>query len=349
MIEAYPTQSGYVSVEGSNFGCQASDSIYITVNALPEMQIIAPDAICMGDTVTISATGSDSLLWMNTDLLTCPSCAENEVSPSQQTVFMVGGWNGECYGTTSFVMDVQEVPVASVFGDTLVCAFNEAELFAMGGDAYIWSNGQTASSIIVAPGETTIYQVVALSGICSDTSMITVEAIPLPQIVTNSDTTISLGGQVQLFATGGVNYSWSPAVDLSCTSCANPIAIPSESITYCVEALSDRGCSDTTCVRIEVIDECETFFIPNAFAPERGGDALNDCFRPFGEECFASMRMRVFDRWGELVFESTDFESCWDGNYQGKKVNSGVFVYYFDAVLINGDPFYRKGNVTVIR
>jgi gliding motility-associated-like protein len=349
VIEAYPTQSGYINVEGSNLGCESRDSIYINVYALPEMQIIAPDAICMGETVTISAIGSDSLMWMNADILGCPTCPEIEVSPIEQTVFMVGGWNDQCYGTTSFVMDVQEVPVASTYGDTLVCAYSSADLFAMGGESYIWSTGETTAAISVEPGETTVYQVVAISGICSDTALITVEALPLPQITSNNDTTISLGGQVQLFATGGVNYSWSPATDLSCTACANPIAIPSESITYCVEALSDRGCSDTACVRIEVIDECETFFIPNAFAPERGGDEMNDCFRPFGDECFTSMRMRVFDRWGEMVFESTDFESCWDGTYQGKKVNSGVFVYYFDGVLINGNPFYRKGNVTVIR
>jgi gliding motility-associated-like protein len=179
--------------------------------------------------------------------------------------------------------------------------------------------------------------------------MITVEAIPLPQVSTHNDTTITLGGEVQLFATGGINYSWSPVTELSCSICPNPLATPSESITYCVTALSELGCTDSACVRIEVTDECETFFIPNAFAPERGGHEMNDCLRPYGEECFISMRLRVFDRWGELVFESVGFEDCWDGNYQGKKVNSGVFVYYFDGMLINGDPFYRKGNVTVIR
>jgi len=299
IIEAYPSTSGYISVIGANQGCEGMDSIYVTVNAAPALQIVAPDAICFGDSVSIVANGADSLMWMNEDILTCLNCPENMVSPTETTVFTVGGWNGSC--------------------------------------------------ISVEPSETTVYQVIALSGICADTTVITVEAIPLPQITTNNDTTITLGGQVQLFATGGVNYSWSPADDLSCTVCADPLAIPSESMTYCVQALSEFGCTDTACLRIEVTDECETFFIPNAFAPERGGHELNDCFRPFGEECFASMRMRVFDRWGELVFESTGFEECWDGNYQGKKVNSGVFVYYFDGVLINGDPFYRKGNVTVIR
>jgi gliding motility-associated-like protein len=349
VIEAYPTTDGYISVSGSNQGCSATDSIYVTVNALPVMEIIAPDAICMGDSVVISAGGADSILWLNNDYLTCLTCADNTVSPSESTMFTVGGFNGQCYGSTSFTMEVQALPVASLFGDTLVCAFSPAQLYAAGGESYLWSTGETTSAISVELGETTVYQVVAISGICADTTTITVEAIPLPQIVTNNDTTITLGGEVQLFATGGVNYSWSPAEDLSCTLCANPLAIPGESITYCVEALSEFGCTDSACVRIEVSNECETFFIPNAFAPERGGHELNDCFRPFGDECFASMRMRVFDRWGELVFESTSFDDCWDGTYQGKKVNSGVFVYYFDGTLINGDPFYRKGNVTVIR
>jgi gliding motility-associated-like protein len=348
-VEISPVDDAWVVLTGSNQACSARDSIYFTVNPLPQLEIEAPDAICIGDSVAISGSGAEDLLWLPNDFISCDDCADIVVSPSESTVFTLTGSNGQCFGSTSFTMEVQAVPVASVFGDTLVCANSPAQLYAAGGESYTWSTGQTGSSISVEPLETTVYQLVVLSGICYDTTYITVEAIPLPDVNTNNDTTITLGGQVQLIATGGEEYSWSPATDLSCSTCFNPIAIPSETTVYCVEAISDRGCADTACVKIEVTDECETFFIPNAFAPERGGHEMNDCFRPFGEECFASMRLRVFDRWGELVFESSSFEDCWDGNYQGKKVNSGVFVYYFDGVLINGEPFFRKGNVTVIR
>lgn len=349
IVDIAPLDDAWVTVIGTGLACSARDSIYLTVNPAPALEIVAPNAICMGDSVTISASGADSLFWMPNEFISCASCDEITVSPAQSTVFTLSGYNGQCFGTTSLAMEVQEVPVSEVYGDTLVCAYSPADLFVLGGTTYVWSTGDTVSAISVEPGETTIYTVVAISGICSDTSFITVEAIPLPQIDAGNDTLITLGGEVQLNATGGINYVWSPATDLSCTNCANPLAIPAESITYCVEGIAESGCSDTSCLRIEVSDECETFFIPNAFAPETGGHEMNDCFRVFGEECFGSMRIRIFDRWGELVYESTEFGDCWDGNYQGKKVNTGVFVYYFDGVLLNGEPFYRKGNVTVIR
>ena len=349
VVEAYPTEDALVVVTGQGLACAARDSIYITVNPAPAMEILAPEAICLGDSVEIFATGADSIFWMANDFIDCGNCTQTIVSPTEATVFTVNGYNGQCFGTSSWSMQVQEVPVSNVYGDTLICAYSPAELFAIGGTTYVWSTGDTTSAIQIEPGETTVYSVIALSGICSDTAFITVQAIPLPQIDAGNDTIISLGSDVQLNATGGVNYEWTPATDLSCTTCANPLATPSESITYCVEGIAASGCSDTSCVRIEVSLDCETFFIPNAFAPEQGGDEMNDCFHAFGEECFVSMRLRVFDRWGELVFEADDFGACWDGTYQGKKLNSGVFVYYFDAVLVNGDPFYRKGNVTLIR
>jgi len=349
MVDIAPMEDSWVVLTGSNEACFARDSIYFTVNAPPDLDIVAPNAICLGDSALISVSGSDSIVWSNDELIGCTNCIENIIRPSESEELIVGGWNGECYSTVSFEIEVQVPPSASVFGDTQVCASNPAELFADGGDSYTWSTGQTGSAITVNPGQTSIYYVVALSGICTDTAMITVEATPLPQIITSGDTTITLGGQAQLQVQGGINYYWSPSSTLSCEACDNPIASPSETTTYCVQAMSDFGCESTSCLKVEVIDECQSFFIPNAFAPERGGHEMNDCFHVFGEECFADMRLRVFDRWGEMVFEASSFDDCWDGNYQGRKVDAGVFVYYFDGTLVNGESFTRKGNVTVIR
>jgi hypothetical protein len=226
-----PLDDAWVTVIGTGLACSARDSIYLTVNPAPALEIVAPNAICMGDSVTISASGADSLFWMPNVFISCASCDEITVSPAQSTVFTLSGYNGQCFGTTSLAMEVQEVPVSEVYGDTLVCAYSPADLFVFGGTTYVWSTGDTASAISVEPGETTIYTVVAISGICFDTSFITVEAIPLPQIDAGNDTLITLGGEVQLNATGGINYVWSPATDLSCTNCANPLAIPADSIT----------------------------------------------------------------------------------------------------------------------
>jgi gliding motility-associated-like protein len=349
LVEIAPMDDAWVVLTGSNAACSARDSIYFTVNSKPELDVSFPAAICLGDSALISVTGADSILWQNTDLISCAACSENIIRPTESEEIVVSGWNGECASTVSFEMAVQLPPLASVFGDTQVCASTPALLFAEGGESYVWSTGESGSAITVNPGQTSLYYVVALSGICSDTAMITVEATPLPQITASGDTTINLGGQAQLFAAGGLNYYWTPSADLSCESCASPVASPSETTTFCVEATSAFGCEASACLKVEVIDECQSFFIPNAFAPESGGHEMNDCFHVFGEECFTEMRLRVFDRWGEMVYEANSFDDCWNGLYQEKKVDPGVFIYYFDATLVNGDSFTRKGNVTVIR
>lgn len=79
------------------------------------------------------------------------------------------------------------------------------------------------------------------------------------------------------------------------------------------------------------------FFIPNAFTPN--GDANNDIFRVRGEQ-IRELLVRVYDRWGEKVFETTTPGKGWDGTYKGKKVNPGVFVYYVESVCFNNEKFF---------
>jgi gliding motility-associated-like protein len=118
---------------------------------------------------------------------------------------------------------------------------------------------------------------------------------------------------------------------------------------FCVTGRNDFGCADTACVKVEVRKVCDTFFIPDAFAPETGGAEANDCFRAYGNDCFKEMTLTVFDRWGHAIFETSNWEDCWDGTHNDKKLNTGVYVYLFKATLLNGDNFLVKGNVTLIR
>jgi gliding motility-associated-like protein len=95
--------------------------------------------------------------------------------------------------------------------------------------------------------------------------------------------------------------------------------------------------------------ECETFFAPNVFAPAEGGHTENDCYKIYGTECFDTFKLSIYNRWGEVVFESENKEDCWDGTYRGQEVDSGVFVYQLDGVLVTGQEFARKGNITLVR
>lgn len=90
----------------------------------------------------------------------------------------------------------------------------------------------------------------------------------------------------------------------------------------------------------------EAYAIPNAFTPN--GDGLNDCFgiRKWGDA--RNVYFAIYNRWGDLVFETRDMNECWDGNYKGKQANAGNYVFYVIADTPCG-KMNKKGNVVLIR
>lgn len=157
---------------------------------------------------------------------------------------------------------------------------------------------------------------------------------------------------LQAVAAQGSNFVWSPPLYLSSVSAANPISTPQQTITYEVLITDGDGCSNRDTITIRVMDiVCgEPFiFIPNAFTPNGDGD--NDYFKPYAPPALiTSMYFAVFDRWGEIIYESTNInDQGWDGTYRGKLLAPDVYVYFFEATCLNQDTYNQKGNVTLIR
>lgn len=166
--------------------------------------------------------------------------------------------------------------------------------------------------------------------------------------VTASPTSIQVdaGDTVQLFATGATNYSWSPATGLSCTNCPNPIASPTETTVYTVTGTDDFGCSGEATVTILIQTVCGDIFIPTIFSPNKDGN--NDLQCVMGN-CIATMKYSIYDRWGEKVFETEMQSECWDGTFRGKALNSGVYAFKFNAILIDGTVIEQSGNLTLVK
>ena len=174
---------------------------------------------------------------------------------------------------------------------------------------------------------------------------IDVVVIQPPAVTVSNDTTINMGDIVQLLASGAILYNWEPANQLSCFDCADPIAAPNETIEYCVTGW-ENNCADTACVLINVLINCGEVYVPSAFSPNDDGE--NDYLCVYGN-CFEKLTFKIYNRWGEVVFESSETGICWDGNWKGKKLNSAVFVYLLDGVLITGENIEKKGNISLIR
>ena len=157
---------------------------------------------------------------------------------------------------------------------------------------------------------------------------------------------IESGNTVDLVATGGTNYSWSPSIGLSCSNCPNPTASPTETTTYTVIISDDNGCQTTASVTVTVESSCVDIFVPTIFSPNNDGN--NDIMCVYGS-CISAINFEVFNRWGEKVFETTDPEACWDGKQNGKELNSGVYIFKVVVLLNDGNEIIESGNITLVK
>ncbi|MEM8523810.1 MAG: gliding motility-associated C-terminal domain-containing protein [Bacteroidota bacterium] len=186
---------------------------------------------------------------------------------------------------------------------------------------------------------------------CSITREITIEVGEQPQIdsLIADDYTIVLGQSTNLRILGGdPNYTYTWFDDTSLGSPTREVE-PMQTTTYTVEIMSEDGCIIIRTVTVEVLDlPCEEpyIFIPNAFTPN--GDGNNDVIRVEGPH-IEELRLEIYNRWGELVFETDDVDGEWDGTYRGEIAEGRVFGYVLMVRCIGGDTFEKKGNITLLR
>ncbi|PKP01290.1 MAG: hypothetical protein CVU11_15700, partial [Bacteroidetes bacterium HGW-Bacteroidetes-6] len=340
-ITVNPTTTTTYTVTGTDGTCSNTSSFDVVVNPLPSIGISGISAICEGDNTTLSGTGGTSYEWS-----TLETTNSIVVAPLSTQTYTVTGTDGTCSNTSSTTVTVNSVPVAAITGDTIVCAGDVTILTASGGTGYLWSNAATSTSVSVSPSVNQYYYVTVSNGPCSDVDSVFVTVNPLPVADAGNDTTIYLGTSVNLLGTGGLLYSWTPPDGLSCTDCSNPVATPDQTTLYTLVVTDANGCSSSDDVLITVEYNCGDVFVPTAFSPN--ADGYNDVFVVRGN-CIETITFKIFDRWGEKVYETTIPGEGWDGEFQGQPVNGGVYSYYYSGTLITGDIITGKGNVTLIR
>ncbi len=173
---------------------------------------------------------------------------------------------------------------------------------------------------------------------------------------------IALGDSVQLhpFHTNGVGdiyFEWIAPYEgtLNCSSgdptCFNPWSVTQDMIIYELYGVDENGCEDTDQITVRVIKDRQVH-VPTGFSPNN--DGVNDVLIVHGKEGTIIRVFRVYDRWGDLVFEAKDFDindhsAGWDGTFKGEKMNPGVFVWYLEAEYIDGLKDIYKGNTTLLK
>lgn len=182
---------------------------------------------------------------------------------------------------------------------------------------------------------------------CSDTFQVHIIVKPLPPVnILNNDTTIKYGQSVQLLASGAYLYTWSPVASLSDPNIANPVASPVEPTVYTVVGLGNNGCRNYDSVKVN-IDYRDNLFVPSAFTPN--GDGKNDEFKVVNLTFQKVTEFRVFNRWGQEIFSTTDGRKGWDGTWKGVAQELGTYHYVIRVSFPDGYVETYKGDVTLVR
>jgi gliding motility-associated-like protein len=162
------------------------------------------------------------------------------------------------------------------------------------------------------------------------------------------DTIAAIDEPVQLTAHGQANvtYQWTPAIGLNNGTIRNPVATLDRDQRYSLYAVTDKGCDSRSSILIKRYLGPD-IYIPTAFTPNK--DGKNDVLKAFPVGMKLFKYFAVYNRYGELVFKTTDHEVGWDGKYKGKEMSTATFVFVSEAIDYKGKPFIKKGTVTVIR
>jgi len=262
--------------------------------------------------------------------------------------------NSGCIGTTSVTITE---PTQIILSETIIpssCTNDNGSVSVVvsggtGPYTYTWSpSGQTGTSISNLAPESTPSLAVSDAQDCATsesylipgTGTINVTATPI-------STTILEGQSVIMNAFGATSYEWSPPDDLSCPTCASTSASPTATTLYTVTGTAPNGCTGQAEVMIYVTEVCGEIYIPTIFSPA-SLNTENKQACVYGN-CIAELDYSIYDRWGQIVFQTKDQNACWDGKYKGKELNAGVFAYKLTIKLQNGDFVIRSGNLTLLK
>lgn len=354
--------SGWYTLTASYPTClPMPDSFYVEVQPVPQVNIGPDRVICTYDTIQMQGSvmpenyPNYTYDWTPGMDLT-DSTAQNPVFSGNNAVpemSLVVTTPLGCRGADTMLINVfgGDFMVVNPI-DTGSCQPVQIPLSASGANTYTWSPGYGLSATNIAdpvatPNTSTDYQLIGSktygSHVCYDTQMVAVNVYP--NAIINMPDSVQLwpGESYQMNPEGNGSYfTWFPPSGLSASNISNPVASPEVRTRYFVTALTEQGCMIKD--SIDILINTETVLdAPNAFSPSSGD------FKIVKRGIATLQYFRVYNRWGNKVFETTNIDKGWDGTYNGVAQPLGVYVYSIDATTSTGMPFRKDGSVTLLR
>ena len=365
----------FTVVASTIFGCTSSAQIEIAEPDLEDIQVTSvsgSEIYCEGETVTlIASTDSlnvNDLQWLDANGNTIGLSDTLVIFPSgNNSYFVEGSTDDGCAIEGAFTVTQSGVE-SEISGPTSICQGEEGTLestILQGEDVtYLWEpteaivGSNTGPNINILPNSAnTVYSLTTINGDgCESTSLYTVSLLSVGSIEISADPDeIFFGQSTQLMISPdlpGYTYEWSPSEDFDDPFSANPIVTPSESgeQIYEVTVTSPDGCVDVFTYVLNVREvQCriENFYVPNMFTPN--GDGHNDTFEVY-TNAVDEFRLQVFDRWGEMVFDSEISNTkAWNGTLDGIELAPDVYGYCVSVNCNEGEEFVKTGNLTLMK
>lgn len=341
--------------------CTTTQAIIVAVDNIITLEAGADHSICEGRSQQLFATSNAlGFSWTPAASLDNSAIRNPVATPVVTTRYYITASMGICSRTDSVTVFVKPAPIANAGPDQTICYGQNTRLNGSGGTAYYWSpSGNLDNARIASPtarqlnGSIYYYLHVSDANGCNSLKRDTVHiTVTRPAIVfAGRDTVLAMGQPLTLFATdvnniGFIQYNWSPSYGLNDATIQNPTAILDRDVTYILTARNSIGCIATDDLKVKVYKGPE-IYVPNAFTPN--GDGLNDLLKaiPVGIKVFRYFRL--YDRWGNLVFSTTDPVHGWEGKIKGTTQSTGTYVWMAEGVDYKGNIIQRKGTVTIVR
>ena len=362
----YSTAGNYIvtAISKNASGCADTATKNILIHPTPNVNAGLDSFVCRGSIIVLQATGASSYIWSTDATLSCLTCANPSAKPDSLRLYRVTGTNNfGCSAKDSVYIDVIQRFKVKISKTDTICVGESTQLLAKDADTYLWTpttglNNPNIPNPIARPTITTTYSAIGSDNknCFKDTATVIIKVYPIPQFnIIQSTIQANVGAIVPILTTSSadiIQWKWMPDKWLTCDNCPSPSATIHDNIKYIAEASNLGGCKTRDEVTIEALCTNANIFIPNTFSPN--GDGANDVFYPRGKGLFKIKSLRVFNRWGEIVFSKTDFfpnnaSNGWDGSLNGIKLNSDVYVYTAEIICDNNQIIQHKGDITLIR
>ncbi len=355
------TQGNYTITVMDNNNCTQTKNIFV-----PLFNHLTLDAgydltICEGRSKQLNpVSNADGFSWSPATGLSSTTIANPIASPSVTTKYYLTATSGICSILDSLTAFVLPSPKADAGSDQTICFGTNTSLSGLGGVNYFWSpssylnDRRSATPMVKMPPGTITYalNVIDANGCASlQPDFVTVTVTREAKVFAGNDTTLAIGQPlplqtIDLSGSGFTQYEWIPHDGLNDPFRPDPVALPTRNMWYTVLARTALGCTARDDIKVTVYLGPE-IYVPNAFTPNR--DGTNDVLKvvPAGIKEFHYFH--VYDRWGRLLFATTEASNSWDGKLKGVVQPIGTYIWMAEGVDYKGNLVNRKGTVIIMK